>query len=517
MNSLVLTDMMPRFNVDYGHGTPIRTAGAYRIATALQCPVIDYFFHLTFKTQKEIIDAYVDCNTRVIGISLTNMRGHTKNFNQQSLFDKSNPIGTESNSVIYFHEQAAEILVYIRSKYPNAKIVIGGGQITNIRNEGLEFIDQYIDYVITGEADIAVQHLDNPISYGVWDLGSKSFQFKHARVIHADKDYPVTSDHVNNIHIDNTHSHFLPGEWTFIEISRGCIFNCFFCSYRHTNKRRSTESIRKELIKNYELFGTTRYRLLDDTFNDSKQKVEDICGMFIDLPFDIEWHSYARTDVLSTHPDLINLMYESGCKYLKFGLESTNDIALRMANKKLPHTKAANVLEEVHKRTNGELYTHSNFIIGLPGETPESQKYTFEWLKSSSLKTYSFTTWHRDQYHDNMIDIKEMSEYGKENFAIRGYGNDWVHETMTSTQAYELYNEAHHNLKSLRGPFWIGSDMYPILRTYGINHLDMDLYMNFTMDQDDGFKGWLESKFKAHVKQYYQRLGFAVEFCDAMP
>jgi radical SAM superfamily enzyme YgiQ (UPF0313 family) len=517
VNALVLTDMMPRFNTDYGHGTPIRTAGAYRIATVLKCPVIDYFFHLTFEKQKEVLDFYIDADTKIIGISLTNMRGHTKNFDQHSLFDKFNPIGSKSNSVIYFHEEAAKILVYIRETYPNAKIVIGGGQITNIKDQGLKFIDDYIDYVITGEGDIAVTQLDNPICYDKWDIGNKNYQFKNARVIHADKDYPVTKEYVSTIHIDNTYSHFLPGEWTFIEISRGCIFNCFFCSYRHTNKRRSTSSIRDELIKNYELYGTTRYRLLDDTFNDSKQKVEDICGMFIDLPFDIEWHSYARTDVLSTHPDLIDIMYESGCKYLKFGLESTNNTALKMANKNLSHAKANKVLEEIHRRTNGQLYTHSNFIIGLPGETPESQKKTFEWLKSCPLKTYSFTTWHRDKYHENMIDIKEMSEYGKEEFQIRGYGNDWIHETMSSTQAYELYNQAREDLRSIRGPYWIGSDMYPILRTYGIDHDDVDLYMDFTMDQDAGFKSWLESKFEDHVKTYYNKLGFTIELRNAMP
>lgn len=508
--------MMPRFDADYGHGTPIRTPGAYRIATVLQCPVIDYFFHLSFNRQKEVLDFYLDSNSTIVGISLTNMRGHTKNFNQHSLFDKFKPIGSKSNSLIYFHEEVAEVLVYIKQNYPNVKIVIGGGQITNIGDKGLKFIDDYVDFVITGEGDIAVTQLENPICYDTWFIGNKNYKFKNAKVIHADMDYPVTKEYMSTVNIDNTHSQFLPGEWTFIEISRGCIFNCFFCSYRHTNKRRSTQSIKDELLKNYELYGTTRYRLLDDTFNDSKQKVEEICGMFMDLPFDIEWHSYARTDVLSVHPQLIDIMYESGCKYLKFGLESTNDVALKMANKNLSHYKANKVLEEIDKRTNGNLYTHSNFIIGLPGETPESQKATFNWLKSCPLKTYSFTTWHRDKYYENMIDIKEMSEYGKEEFKITGYGNDWSHETMTSLQAYELYNQAKDELMNTRGPFWVGSDMYPILRTYGINHNDIDTYLEFTMDQDNGFKSWLENKFKNHVNEYYNRLGFRVEFRDTI-
>ena len=512
--SLIITDMMPRFDADYGHGTPIRTPGAYRIATILKCPVIDYFFHISFKDQKKILTKYLTKDSKYLGISLTNMRGNTKNFNQHSLFDKFNPLGTESNGLFYYHKQVKQLLRYVKTNFPNIKIIIGGGQVTNTSAKGLQFVDEHIDYIFTGESDIAITKLDNIISYDVWNISKEPFIFKKAQVVHSDKDYPLSKNYVSdNLNIDNKkiNSCFLPGEWTFVEISRGCIFNCYFCSYRHSNKRRSINSIKEELIRNYNEFGTTRYRLLDDTFNDNKKKVVDICKMFRELPFDIEWHSYARTDVFSTHPDLIDIVYESGCKYLKFGLESTNDTALKTANKMLSHTKANKVLEEVDRRTNGNLYTHSNFIIGLPGETPESMMRTFEWLKSCPLKTYSFTTWHRDKFDESAVDIKEMSVFGKDEHNIKGYGNNWVHDTMTSTQAYELYNKGKELLRNLRGPFWIGSDIYPILRTYGVDHNNVDLYMSFVMDQDSGIKEWFKIKFIDHMNLYFNNLGFDID------
>ena len=54
--NLIITDMTPRFNADYGHGTPIRTPGAYRIATILDCPVVDYFFHVSYDSQVKILN-----------------------------------------------------------------------------------------------------------------------------------------------------------------------------------------------------------------------------------------------------------------------------------------------------------------------------------------------------------------------------------------------------------------------------------------------------------------------------
>jgi radical SAM superfamily enzyme YgiQ (UPF0313 family) len=137
---------------------------------------------------------------------------------------------------------------------------------------------------------------------------------------------------------------------------------------------------------------------MDDTFNDSKEKVEEICNMFLSLPFEIEWHSYARTDILNKYPELIDLMFKSGCKYLKFGLESTNNVALKYANKGSrlnAHEKASWVIDEIYLRTKGQLFTHSNFIIGLPGETTESQIKTFEWIKNSKLKTFSLNLFQR--------------------------------------------------------------------------------------------------------------------------
>jgi hypothetical protein len=87
---------------------------------------------------------------------------------------------------------------------------------------------------------------------------------------------------------------------------------------------------------------------------------------------------------------------------------------------------------------------------------------------------------------------------------------------MTSTQAYELYNEGRELLNDIRGPFWIGSDIYPILRTYGIAHRDVDLYMSFVMDQDEGIKEWFKNKFINHAKTYFDKLNIPVQISNAI-
>ena len=58
-----------------------------------------------------------------------------------------------------------------------------------------------------------------------------------------------------------------------LEVARGCIFKCNFCSFPLNGKGkgeaiRDFSYIRDELIENYELYGIEDYWLTDDTFND---------------------------------------------------------------------------------------------------------------------------------------------------------------------------------------------------------------------------------------------------------
>lgn len=546
-NAIIINDITPRFDVDYGHGTSLRSAGAYRIATSLSqicnVQILDYFFHISFDTQKKILEKFISKDTHLLGFSLTNLRGHTKTNKQHSLFDKFDPLGTESNSVFYFHEQARLIIEYINKKYNNIKIVIGGGQILNIKPNGLKYLDKYIDYVLTGESDISIQHLYEHITKNsklkfdnFWSsttIGREGenpykFHFNKTRIIHSDKNFNVNKEYVkNNILIDHKKigSNLFENEWLFVEVGRGCSFNCYFCSYRHTNKRRSTDSIKEEIIKNYTNFGITKFRFMDDTFNDKKSKVEEICDMLLSLPFKVEWHCYARVDTFNTHENLALLMYEAGCKYLKFGLESTNNEALKFANKPFSHEKVVEILNTIDQLTKKQLYMHSNFIIGLPGETIESQRRTFDWLKKSPLTTFSFTTWFRDKFYEEDLDIREMSEYGKLSYenihGISGFGNNWKHNTMTSSDAYMLYHEAynvfkHHN----HSPYWVGSDLYPILRSYGIKHEEVHSKMKNVMKSytDKRYKNtWLEKKFINHTEKYFNKFNVNPEIIINRP
>lgn len=540
--TIIITDITPRLNADYGLSTPIRSVGAYRISTSLHnagytSRVIDFFFYMDYTLQKEILKKIITDKTLFIGFSNTNLRGHTKKANQQPLIHNFETGVTEqrTDSIFYFWENARKVMNWIRNTYPHVKMLLGGGQLSATKKNAFSVIDNYFDYLITGDADESITKLASHLkfktqikTYSTWRVNGNQADFKKCKVIHSEKDYSLSTTHFDNLDIkhEKIKSHLLSNEWLFVEMSRGCIFNCYFCSYKHVNNKRPIESIKKEILDNYYNFGITKFRLIDDTFNDDYQKVKDFTSMLQKLPFEAEWHTYARADLFRKRFDMIDMMYESGCKYLKFGLESTNDDVLKAINKSVSHKDIANILEKIYTKTNGDLYMHSNFILGLPLETKQSIFDMFSYIKNSPLTTVSFTTFFRDKFYEDEAEYRTMAEFGKKEYTtmynMDGYHGSWKHGTLDSKTALEMYNEA-FNIFTRTSPYWVGSDLYPILRTYGIDHKDTLNYLKKCVGLylDDNVNNWYSDQLIEILSKYINSLkkdlGITIENSYTIP
>src|SRR5262249_33967039 len=115
-------------------------------------------------------------------------------------------------------------------------------------------------------------------------------------------------------------------------------------------------------------------------FNDTRDKVETVCGIIKSLPFPIEWVSYARVDVHIKHPETLDLMVESGCRGLMYGVETFNHEAAKAAGKAVPPEKVKQFFLAAREKYRGQMLLNASFIVGLPHETPASQRATTQWL-----------------------------------------------------------------------------------------------------------------------------------------
>ena len=276
-----------------------RPAGAARMRTFLgehgyNIEVIDYFGEFTLEELKQVYDKYISKKTLFIGASIT---------------------------FLYSFEKMSEMFRYVKDKYPWVKVLLGGNETAMI---GLDF--STVDNILWGYSEQAMLHYVKFLSKKLLnDL--PWVPYKGTKSIDAERLYTNDTNDltIKWLHSDGIKNNFLP-----IEISRGCIFKCAFCSYKLNGKKkldylRNAKLVAEELMDNYNRFGITKYYFLDDTFNDSNSKLEALHSEITKLPFKIEFWTYLRADLLARYPEQMKLMKEMGLRHAFFGIETFNN------------------------------------------------------------------------------------------------------------------------------------------------------------------------------------------------
>lgn len=175
---------------------------------------------------------------------------------------------------------------------------------------------------------------------------------------------------------------------TSIMTSRGCPFQCDFCSkpiFGDTFRERTAGNIVDEVEKVLSL-GYERVFFNDDCFTLTKQRVFDVCDEIVRRGLNFKWECLSRVDTLDK--EAAERMKKAGCTRIFFGLESGSDEILRVMNKKATALRAR---EAVEVAASAGIKTGAFFILGYPGETNETLLDTIEFATSLPLDYLSFT------------------------------------------------------------------------------------------------------------------------------
>lgn len=250
---------------------------------------------------------------------------------------------------------------------------------------------------------------------------------------------------VNLAHRFDESDAILENEALPIELGRGCIFKCKFCSHHNLGKpkftyQRNFSLIQDEMRYNYEKFGTTKYLFLDDTVNEDLDKIRNMSTMKKDLGFNIEWTGYLRADLVWSKPESEELLFNSGLKSCFFGIETFHAAAGKSIDKGWGAKHGKEYLPELFKRWNKKINIHINLIAGLPYEPLESLRESLEWCKENNIGYHRFVP--LTLYVEKNDDFAS-SEFTK-NYHLYGYKNVnhetgyWELDTMNSIQAAEF-------------------------------------------------------------------------------
>lgn len=418
-----------------------KTIGAYKCANTLRahgysCLVIDHLHTFNKDELDSLLDKTVSASTLGVAFSTTFMRNSNVPVNADGSVSF-----TEIDPNVFFpqgKEFETNAVEKIKSINPNCKIILGGTRVhANYKNKN-------VDYITVGFSEASIVNLADHLSKQL-SLKNASRSIWGITVI--DDRMATTHDFKNSrftwLPTDVVNAKSLP-----IEIARGCIFKCKFCSYPMNGKKnldfiKDIELLRQELQDTYDRFGVKTYSIVDDTFNDNNYKLDLIAEAVKQLTFKPEFWAYIRLDLMQTN-DQITRLYDIGVRGYYFGIETLNKATGKIVGKGYDSRKQIATIKKLRQLYGNSISLHGSFIIGLPKENIESVTDTFNQLMDNSIPLHTFDF--KTLYLERADKVAWTSEFGM-SYAKYGYEDrgdifnkyiDWKNEYMTVHEALEL-------------------------------------------------------------------------------
>jgi len=245
----------------------------------------------------------------------------------------------------------------------------------------------------TKEAVSILSSTDIPIALGgqivLWE-GIKDYPFKH--IIYGDGEISLQkiidgqTEKLLNNRVENIDSLKFPERGTCGKVipiltSRGCCWNCHFCSSnsfwgkaRYHSAKYFIDEV-KFIIQNYPK--ANNLYILDDLFIGNKKRFQEIHKLWMKAGFYKKFHlrSFVRSNILTL--EIAKQMKEMGFKRIRFGAESGSNKVLKTLNKCATvedHQRAIDIANSIG------LPISASFIYNSPGETPEDLQMTKDFI-----------------------------------------------------------------------------------------------------------------------------------------
>jgi len=254
------------------------------------------------------------------------------------------------------------------------KIIVGGPHASLFP----ESIPPYVDHIVIGEGEKSIVEILNG---------------KVPRILKGEKIKDLNSLPMPAYDVFAKLPYNLEVEWLKkkpifpMNTSRGCPYNCTFCSvgsvwgrrYSFFSAERIIEDIDK-LVADYKIKGIY---FREDNFTLRRDRVIQFCEILLHKDYKIRWACETRVDTLDK--ELIKLMHRAGCRAFYIGAESGSQRILDFLKKDI----TLDIIRDVVTCSkNVGIKVALSFVIGIPTETAEEQKETLNFIKELKPNFY---------------------------------------------------------------------------------------------------------------------------------
>lgn len=288
--------------------------------------------------------------------------------------------------------KAKEFAGILKQRFPGSRFILGGVHASLYRKKCLEEAPE-IEMLVFGEGEVTAAELLERIRHkksleglkGVIYREGEKIKENPARELITDLDeLPFPARDLIDIHeYTPAFSQYKVKPVTNIYTTRGCPQKCLFCTPDILGNRvrfRSPENVVKEIELLHRDYGIRDIDIWDDNFTIKKSRVLEFCKKLIEKKMNIFWSAQARVDAVDE--EMAELMAESGCWKLHFGIES-------MVQKNLDTLRKGTKVEQIYKAIKAVkkygIEAEASFIFGIPGETYEDGLVTVKRMKTLDI------------------------------------------------------------------------------------------------------------------------------------
>jgi anaerobic magnesium-protoporphyrin IX monomethyl ester cyclase len=301
-------------------------------------------------------------------------------------------------SVMTFQRRTAlRLIALVRALRPSARIVVGGYD-PSLAPEAYTGQDG-ADFIVRGEGELTFRELTRALEAGAPLDAIAGLWFREGGGFHRNPARPVSGLEPNGpIQLPRRAARVLSGytllgrQVDVIETSRGCTFDCSFCSIiemRGRNFHRySFERVLAD-IRDARAHGARAIFIVDDNITLDVRRFEALCRAIVDAGLHrLEYFVQAMTSAIAQAGDaLCPLMRQAGFRYVFLGIENVleDDLAFLKAGAKNAErggertgNATLRAIDAIHR--NG-MYVVGGLIVGNPADTRASIEANLEFAR----------------------------------------------------------------------------------------------------------------------------------------
>ena len=293
-----------------------------------------------------------------------------------------------------------EVAKLIKQIFPNVLIFLGGPHATMDAEDILKN-HSYINFIVRSEGEVTFKESLDKIFRGddFNEVKGLTYRTNQSKIIsNPDREFiPDLSILPINDRSNLDMDYYLKGNLKIlgfvkqepvitIMTSRGCPYNCIFCSTKHMWRQKwrpiPAEQVVNEIGMLVNKYGIKEIAINDDQFMLDKNRVNDICNLLIEKKLGITISIPAGTSVWLADEELLKKMKKAGFYRLNFPIETGNPNTMKFIRKPIDLDKAKKTIDIANRLG---FWTQGNFIIGFPYETKEEIETTIKYAFDSGL------------------------------------------------------------------------------------------------------------------------------------